>query len=84
MKDGVSCQCYSQQSTRVATSFDFCLMAATYGYFDSSLPDRQSLETYRANPLPSTATPTQPLGPDTPSKQVRVTQVPYVKGEFLW
>ena len=84
VKDGVSCQCYSQQSTRVATSFDFCINAATYGFFDASLPDRQSLETYRANPLPSMPTQGAPLGPDTPPKQVRVTQVPYVKGEFLW
>ncbi|MDT4890730.1 hypothetical protein FQZ97_1276370 [compost metagenome] len=82
MKDGVSCQCYSQQSTRVMTSFDFCLNAATYGFFDASLPDRPSLETYKANSLPSTSAPTP--GSDTPPKQVRVTQVPYVKGEFLW
>ncbi|MCY1370823.1 hypothetical protein D9M69_579310 [compost metagenome] len=85
MKDGVSCQCYSQQATRVATSFDFCLNAATYGFFDASLPDRQSLENARANPPPTTGpAPEPPFGPDTPPKQVRVTQVPYVKGEFLW
>lgn len=86
VKDGVSCQCYSQQATRVATSFDFCVNAATYGFFDASLPDRQSLDAYKANPLPSvsTATPEPSFGPDAPPKQVRVTQVPYVKGEFLW
>ncbi|AYF85635.1 zonular occludens toxin [Pseudomonas sp. DY-1] len=85
VKDGVSCQCYSQQATRVATSFDFCFNAATYGFFDASLPDRQSLENARANPPPTTG-PAQvpPFGPDAPPKQVRVTQVPYVKGEFLW
>lgn len=83
VRDGVSCQCYSQQATRITTSFDFCVQAATYGYFDSSLPDRQTADLYRANPLPS---PQQPpaAGPDAPPKKVRVTQVPYVKGEFLW
>lgn len=40
VKDGVACQCYTQQATKYHTSHEFCLTAAKDGYFDHSLPDR--------------------------------------------
>lgn len=36
------CQCYTQQATRVATDFRFCMNMVEYGHFDSSIPDRGS------------------------------------------
>lgn len=35
-----ACTCYTQQATRFPTSFDFCMNAAQFGYFDHTLPDR--------------------------------------------
>ncbi|MHB9800474.1 zonular occludens toxin domain-containing protein [Pseudomonas sp. MT3] len=59
VKDGKSCQCYTQQGTKVATAFDFCLTVARDGYFDPTLPDRNGLDprsgqqsAVAASPLP--------------------------------
>ena len=40
VKDGVACQCYTQQATKYHTSHEFCLTASKDGYFDHALPDR--------------------------------------------
>ncbi|MFS2161111.1 zonular occludens toxin domain-containing protein [Pseudomonas sp. Pseusp122] len=33
---GTVCQCYTQQSTRMATTFDFCMSVVENGYFDDT------------------------------------------------
>ena len=37
----VSCQCYTQQVTRMDTSIDFCMSVVRNGYFDDTQPQRQ-------------------------------------------
>jgi zona occludens toxin len=86
--DGVptSCQCYTQQVTRVETSFGFCLHAATSGYFDNTRPS------YNVN---QGMMPNQPAGmaasnpnlqpaPAQLDQNPRITVVEYEKGKFLW
>ncbi|MFK8402953.1 zonular occludens toxin domain-containing protein [Pseudomonas sp. BGr12] len=55
VKDGKSCQCYTQQGTKVATAFDFCLTVAKDGYFDPTRPDRNGLDP-RSGQQPAVAT----------------------------
>ncbi|WP_313465110.1 zonular occludens toxin domain-containing protein [Pseudomonas nitroreducens] len=62
VKDGKSCQCYTQQGTKVSTAFDFCLTVAKDGYFDPTLPDRNGLDP-RSGQQPAVAT----LPPMSPS-----------------
>ncbi|MCY1429690.1 hypothetical protein D9M71_456170 [compost metagenome] len=53
VKNGQSCQCYTQQGTKFSTGFDFCLAVARDGYFDPSIPDRSAVEQRMAQaPLP--------------------------------
>ena len=53
------CQCYTQQATRVATEFRFCMNMVEYGHFDPSIPDRGSPTALPVDqqpaPLPSAA-----------------------------
>lgn len=37
-----TCQCYTQQVTRVQTTAEFCLSVNQNGYFDDTIPDRKS------------------------------------------
>lgn len=37
----IGCQCYSQQNSRVATSFAYCMDVVQNGRFDPTIPDRQ-------------------------------------------
>lgn len=87
--DGVptTCQCYTQQATRVETSFGFCLNAVNRGYFDNTRP------AYAAAGLQggSMASPSGPaVFPSSGSLQPHPSQAPYVdvveyeKGQFLW
>jgi len=38
----VQCQCYTQQATRVDTPHDLCMAIVKRGYFDHTIPDRDS------------------------------------------
>lgn len=38
----VGCQCYTQQNTRVKTSFEYCADVVQNGRFDATVPDRSS------------------------------------------
>ncbi|WP_371364559.1 zonular occludens toxin domain-containing protein [Pseudomonas sp. QL9] len=90
VKDGKSCQCYTQQGSKFATSFDFCMSVAQDGYFDPSIPDRGTgpdgalaqRQPQPGQPLPdNTANPT---GSGEDFGGPRVTVIPHQKGEFLW
>jgi len=88
VRDGTSCQCYTQQASKFATSFDFCLSVARNGYFDPTIPDRGTGPDARVAQQPA---PVQPI-PDPAQQQAsngeingpRVTIIPHEKGEFLW
>jgi hypothetical protein len=41
------CQCYTQQNTRVKTSFDFCADVVANGLFDPSKPDPENSKSMR-------------------------------------
>lgn len=82
VRDGVACQCYTQQSTKYQTSFDFCIGVARDGYFDPTIPDRGTAENQMLAQNPPMPAKPQQLGQESPG--VRVTRVPYEKGEFLW
>ena len=89
VKDGKSCQCYTQQGTKVATAFDFCMTVAKDGYFDPSLPDRNGLDprlgpqqAMAPSPPPQMASQAQEA--DAPPVGPSVTVIPYEKGRFLW
>ncbi|MEX6501714.1 zonular occludens toxin domain-containing protein [Pseudomonas zhanjiangensis] len=87
VKDGVSCQCYTQQSTKYQTSFDFCIGVARDGYFDPTIPDRQPGENpmlAQAEPRPSAPVPGSAPATEIKPSGVTVTRVPYEKGQFLW
>ncbi len=43
VKDGVGCQCYTQQATRLDIEHAFCMDVVKYGYFDHARPDRSTL-----------------------------------------
>ncbi|OMG67480.1 zonular occludens toxin, partial [Stutzerimonas balearica] len=79
------CQCYTQQSTRVATDFEFCQRVVENGFFDPTLPDRSAgsqppqIQQARQPALP----PSQPVASES-SGGTRLTVVPYQKGRFLW
>lgn len=86
VKDGQSCQCYTQQATKFATSFDFCISVARNGYFDPTLPDRgtgpdarmaQQSPPVQSFPSAQSTASSEPSGPT-------VTVIPYEKGKFLW
>tara|TARA_R110000751_G_scaffold82220_3_gene165511 strand:- start:3981 stop:5186 length:1206 start_codon:yes stop_codon:yes gene_type:complete len=86
--DGVptSCQCYTQQVTRVETSFGFCLTAANKGYFDNTRPAYNTNQ----NMMPPQAAgmnisnPSNQPAPAQLSQSPRITVVEYEKGQFLW
>lgn len=85
VQDGVACQCYTQQSTKYQTTFDFCISVARDGYFDPTLPDRSANQNAMLAQTPP-ANPAQPIAPQQGQEVpgVRVTRIPYEKGEFLW
>lgn len=86
VKDGQSCQCYTQQATKFATSFEFCLSVARNGYFDPTLPDRGTGPDARMaqpSPPPPIYPSAQPAASNEPSGPT-VTVIPYEKGKFLW
>lgn len=81
VQDGVSCQCYTQQATKYHTTFDFCISAATDGYFDHAKPDRQHQENQYAATHQQQQMQPQPTEPT----QTRVTVVPHTKEKhFMW
>lgn len=53
----VGCQCYSQQNTRVATSFAYCTDVVENGRFDATVPDRSAQQLQQGQQ----AQPVQPL-----------------------
>lgn len=88
-----SCVCYTQQVTKADVGFLFCMNAAKNGYFDPTLPDRQSAENAQGfngqqrmighTPSIQQNTIQQPDYYSEPTGS-RVTVVPYQKGQFLW
>ncbi|MBV7582146.1 zonular occludens toxin [Pseudomonas sp. PDM33] len=86
VKNGQSCQCYTQQATKFATSFDFCISVARNGYFDPTLLDRGTGPDARMA-QPSPPPPSYPTAQPTASSEASgptVTVIPYEKGKFLW
>lgn len=82
VQDGISCQCYTQQTTKFHTTFDFCISAARDGYFDHAKPDRQP----QNNQYPSSQQhyAENQLIQKEPN-QTRVTVVPHTKEKhFMW
>ena len=82
-----ACQCYTQQGTRVATTFEFCLNTVKRGYFDNTRPDSLAVQMDHPGQFPAPS-PHRPLNqmaaaPEVPSSS-RVVVVPYEKGQFLW
>lgn len=82
VQGGISCQCYTQQTTKYHTTFDFCISAARDGYFDHAKPDRQQQE----NQYVATGQQQQQILPqDTQTDTTRVTVVPHTKNQhFMW
>lgn len=82
VRDGQSCQCYTQQATKFNTTFDFCLAASQNGYFDSALPDR-SREQMQAMHQPHQYNYNQP---QEHQERVRVDVIPHEKPQspFMW
>ncbi|MEH6539409.1 zonular occludens toxin domain-containing protein [Halopseudomonas sp.] len=84
--DGVptTCQCYTQQATRVETSFGFCLNAVNRGYFDNTRPDRITAQMQQ----PVQSIPASPGAPGAfapPAESTPyITVVEYEKGRFTW
>ncbi|MNP44744.1 hypothetical protein D3C76_1386200 [compost metagenome] len=75
MQNGQSCQCYTQQGSKLATGFDFCMSVSRDGYFDPSIPDRNAVEQRMAQtPLPQPNN-GQPYAPET-AHGATVTIVP--------
>lgn len=88
VRDGVSCQCYTQQATKFATSFDFCMTASRDGYFDPTIPDRSS-NTGRQlagapPPSPSYAPQDSPQTAPDGLNSSRLTVIEHKKERFLW
>ena len=81
------CQCYTQQATRVATDFAFCMNVVENGYFDPAIADR-SLQALDGIPQQNKAPKQFSSGqqPETlqQSPPTAVTVVEYEKGRFLW
>lgn len=44
VKDGVGCQCYTQQATRLDIEHEFCMAVVKHGYFDHAKPDPVSFQ----------------------------------------
>lgn len=53
IKEGVGCQCYTQQATKLDIEHDFCMQVVRFGYFDHARPD--PVPTY-ANNMPNRST----------------------------
>ena len=84
--DGVptTCQCYTQQATRVETSFGFCLNAVNRGYFDNTRPDRMTAQMQQlgAPAAPAVSSPGILTAPSQPAPYITVVE--YEKGRFTW
>lgn len=83
VQDGVSCQCYTQQTTKYHTTLDFCISAARDGYFDHAKPDRQPQNNQYAATGQQQYQQNQPQ--DTEPEQTRLTVVPHTRDKhFMW
>lgn len=83
VEGGISCQCYTQQTTKYLTTFDFCISAARDGYFDHAKPDVQP----QNNQLAATGQQQyqQNQAQDNEANQTRVTVVPHTRNKhFSW
>ncbi|WP_282338473.1 zonular occludens toxin domain-containing protein [Pseudomonas sp. PS02288] len=85
------CQCYTQQGTRVASEFEFCAAVASGGYFDASVPDRNTAQVggggFRQQQEPASvggSAQFQAVSSQPVVSQARVSVVPYEKAKFLW
>ncbi|MAD00790.1 MAG: zonular occludens toxin [Pseudomonadales bacterium] len=93
-----ACQCYTQQGTRVATTFEFCLNTVKRGYFDNTRPDAVTTQLqqpgYQSAPAHSLSPSSVSLsghpssspvpGQATVPQSSYVTVVEYEKGRFAW
>jgi len=83
-----ACQCYTQQGTRVSTTFDFCLNAVKRGYFDNTRPDRMTVQMQQPGQLPPASSQQIarhiPPGQQNPDTARQIVIIPYEKGQFLW
>src|SRR5699024_9361850 len=77
VQDGVSCQCYTQQTTKYHTTLDFCRSAARDGYFDHAKPDRQPQNNRYAASGQQQYQQNQPQ--DAEPDQTRLTVVPHTR-----
>lgn len=80
------CQCYTQQATKVATDFAFCMNVVENGYFDPAIADR-SLQSLDGGQQHGGNIPSQSYQPEPAQPQQQpsvVTVVGYDKGRFLW
>ncbi|MDD0844625.1 zonular occludens toxin domain-containing protein [Pseudomonas sp. Gutcm_11s] len=78
------CECFSQQGTWHKTSFSFCRNTVQHGYFDAAIADRGSTQDGMPK-QPATPPPTQPLESQQQADGgIKVVQIPYEKGRFLW
>lgn len=81
VQDGVSCQCYTQQTTKYHTTLDFCISAARDGYFDHARPDRPTQNNQYVLP----AQDSNQIAQQSEPVQTRVTVVPHQKNQhFSW
>ena len=84
--DTTSCQCYTQQATRIKTSFSFCLNAVKNGYFDNTRPAYNAQQNMMP-PQPAAIARVEPnvqTAPAQTERYPRITVVEYEKGRFLW
>ncbi|CAE6888970.1 Zonular occludens toxin [Pseudomonas marincola] len=77
------CQCYTQQGSRVATEFRFCMNIVENGYFDPSIPDRAPTQQYDQQPAQQPYGPNQDNYPGQQPQQA-ITVVGSEKERFLW
>jgi len=75
------CECFTQQGSWHKTSFAYCKNTVERGAFDPARPDPGARpEMQQADQHAQE----QPQQPEQTQKGVRVTQIPYEKGRFLW
>lgn len=60
VKDGVGCQCYTQQATRLDIEYDFCMSVVKHGYFDHARPDPVSYAMQQNPTLPPSSSVSSP------------------------
>lgn len=60
VSNGVACQCYTQQGSKVAVAVDFCLKIVADGFFDPAQPDRTTRASSNQQPSVSSQSLVEP------------------------